>query len=84
VDEPLFARFLPRFQPDPHIGRPEDIAEVAVFLAGDGARFVNGENIVVDGAITAGRPWAVAESERSAMEQAVRAVRETGTPVRQG
>ncbi|WP_432143781.1 SDR family NAD(P)-dependent oxidoreductase [Streptomyces sp. bgisy084] len=72
-DVPLFARFLPQFQPDPHIGRPADIAATAVFLASDGARFVNGQNIVVDGALTAGRPWSVAEAECAAMEQAARA-----------
>jgi meso-butanediol dehydrogenase/(S,S)-butanediol dehydrogenase/diacetyl reductase len=30
-------------------GRPEDIANVAVFLAGDGAAYVNGTDILVDG-----------------------------------
>ncbi|WUB78572.1 SDR family oxidoreductase [Streptomyces platensis] len=72
-DEPLFAQFLPQFQPDPHIGRPADVAATAVFLASAGARLINGENIVVDGALSAGRPWSVAEAEHTAMEQAVQA-----------
>lgn len=31
------------------VGQPDDIAEVVVFLASDGARFVNGASFVVDG-----------------------------------
>src|SRR3984957_15105176 len=34
------------------IGEPEDIADVVVFLCSDLARFVNGQNIVVDGGLT--------------------------------
>ncbi|MFC0436217.1 SDR family NAD(P)-dependent oxidoreductase [Kutzneria buriramensis] len=64
---PAFARFLPRHQPDPRIGRPEDVAEVAAFLASDAARHVNGQDIAVDAALTAGRPWSVAAAERAAM-----------------
>jgi hypothetical protein len=33
---------------------PEDIAEAALYLASDGARFVNGHALVVDGGITVG------------------------------
>ncbi|MDJ1135795.1 SDR family NAD(P)-dependent oxidoreductase [Streptomyces iconiensis] len=70
--EPLFARFLPRWQPCPEVGRAEDVAEAAVFLAGDGARFVNGQNLTVDGALTAGRPWSTVLDERRAMQEAAR------------
>jgi predicted SnoaL-like aldol condensation-catalyzing enzyme len=31
------------------IGQPEDIAEVAAFLASDGARWITGASIPVDG-----------------------------------
>jgi len=31
------------------IGEPEDIADVITFLAGDGARWVTGQTLVVDG-----------------------------------
>jgi len=34
------------------IGTPEDVADVVVFLCSDLARFVNGQNIVVDGGMT--------------------------------
>ena len=40
-------------QPYPEHGTGEDIAGTAVFLASDDSRFVNGESIVVDGALTA-------------------------------
>jgi len=33
----------------PRAGLPDDIARAAVFLAGDGSSFINGQNIVVDG-----------------------------------
>jgi NAD(P)-dependent dehydrogenase (short-subunit alcohol dehydrogenase family) len=35
------------------LGRPEDIAELALFLASDRAEFINGSNIVIDGGFTA-------------------------------
>ena len=34
------------------IGEPEDVADVVVFLCSDLARFVYGQNIVVDGGLT--------------------------------
>jgi len=39
-------------------GLPEDIAQAALWLASDESSFVTGQAIVVDGGITAGRPWA--------------------------
>lgn len=42
------------FQPWPRAGRPEDIAAMALFLAGDDAEFVSGQAMVVDGAVTSG------------------------------
>ncbi len=44
-------RFL-RTTPLGRIGEPEDIADVVVFLCSDAARFVTGQNIVVDGGLT--------------------------------
>lgn len=40
--------------PSGRIGVPDDIAEVAVFLASDMARYINGQTIVVDGGFLAG------------------------------
>ena len=34
------------------VGRPEDIAELALFLCSDRAGFITGENICVDGGMT--------------------------------
>jgi len=45
-------------QPIPKAGVPEDIAEAALYLASDGARFVSGHALVVDGAMTVGRTGA--------------------------
>src|SRR5262245_18966089 len=49
-------------------GLPEDIAHAALWLAGDESTFVTGQAIVVDGGITAGRPW----SENRAMGARIR------------
>jgi NAD(P)-dependent dehydrogenase (short-subunit alcohol dehydrogenase family) len=44
-----------RFQKDTpagRVGEPEDIADVVVFLCSDLARFITGQNLVVDGGLT--------------------------------
>jgi NAD(P)-dependent dehydrogenase (short-subunit alcohol dehydrogenase family) len=40
-------------QPWADVGQPDDIARVVEFLAGDGAHFITGENVVIDGGLTA-------------------------------
>lgn len=39
------------------LGRPEDVAEAALFLASDESRYVMGSGLVVDGGMTAGKPY---------------------------
>jgi NAD(P)-dependent dehydrogenase (short-subunit alcohol dehydrogenase family) len=51
VTEPLLASF----QPIPRAGRPEDIAAMALFLAGDDSEWITGTAMVVDGGLMAGR-----------------------------
>jgi NAD(P)-dependent dehydrogenase (short-subunit alcohol dehydrogenase family) len=48
------AAAMAEFQPWPDPGEPDHIASVMEFLAGEGAAFVTGENIVVDGGLLAG------------------------------
>jgi NAD(P)-dependent dehydrogenase (short-subunit alcohol dehydrogenase family) len=45
-------------QPIQRAGEPEDIGRLALWLASDAATYVTGQNFVVDGGLTAGRPWA--------------------------
>jgi NAD(P)-dependent dehydrogenase (short-subunit alcohol dehydrogenase family) len=44
-------------QPVGRSGLPDDIARAALWLAGDESTFVTGQAIVVDGGLSAGRPW---------------------------
>lgn len=41
-----------RFHPAGRVGTPDDIAEMAWYLAGDQAGFITGQNFVVDGGVT--------------------------------
>jgi NAD(P)-dependent dehydrogenase (short-subunit alcohol dehydrogenase family) len=52
-----FHDMIARHMPLAETGRPADLAEVIVFLTSDAARYVTGENIVVDGGLTAHLPF---------------------------
>lgn len=43
-------------QPWPELGEPQHIADVALFLASDEARFITGQTVVADGGLTAVGP----------------------------
>ena len=45
-------------QPIPRVGRPHDIAEMALFLASERSSFVTGQALVVDGGAATGVMWA--------------------------
>jgi NAD(P)-dependent dehydrogenase (short-subunit alcohol dehydrogenase family) len=53
-------------QPLPIAGQPDDIAQAALFLASDAARFITGHTLVVDGGATAG---AIAGAPRAGDER---------------
>ena len=44
-------------QPIPRAGEPDDIAQMALWLASDASTFVTGQHFVVDGGFSAGRAW---------------------------
>jgi NAD(P)-dependent dehydrogenase (short-subunit alcohol dehydrogenase family) len=60
-------------QPIPRAGMPEDIAQAAVFLAGDGSGFVNGHDFVVDGGFTITKGWSRAIAGRAEMAKRIKA-----------
>jgi NAD(P)-dependent dehydrogenase (short-subunit alcohol dehydrogenase family) len=71
VETPAYERFLSPeeaqavldsvdgFHPLGRRGQPEDVAEAVVFLAGDGARWITGTTLPIDGGVLAGRSPAV-------------------------
>ncbi len=61
--EAAISAVLPRWQALPTVGRPNDIAQAALFLAGDASRLVTGHNLIVDGGITAGWPVAAVRGD---------------------
>jgi glucose 1-dehydrogenase len=52
--DPTLLDYARRRTPWPRFGRPQDIANAAVFLASDRATFITGSNLVVDGGWLAG------------------------------
>ena len=62
--EAAIASILPRWQPLPYVGHPDDISQAALFLASDASRLVTGHNLVVDGGISAGWPIAAVRPDR--------------------
>lgn len=50
-------QWLQGVQANPKMGTPEDIGPLAVFLASEGARYITGQVIAVDGGFMAGEMW---------------------------
>jgi meso-butanediol dehydrogenase/(S,S)-butanediol dehydrogenase/diacetyl reductase len=53
LQNPKYKEAIVRQTPLRRVGRPEEVAAVAMFLASDESSFITGANIVVDGGITA-------------------------------
>jgi NAD(P)-dependent dehydrogenase (short-subunit alcohol dehydrogenase family) len=73
------AAVLPRWQPLPYVGTPDDIAQAALFLASDASRMISGHDLVVDGGISAGWPVAVTREDIAVFRKALQAHR-SGRP----
>ncbi len=58
---------LARAQPIQRAGEADDVAQAVLWLAGDGAAFVNAHALVVDGGLTGGKPWSAVLESRSRM-----------------
>lgn len=62
IETPIFARFAPdldfyaRQIPMGRLGRAEDVADLALFLASDESSYISGQAISIDGAMTARLP----------------------------
>jgi NAD(P)-dependent dehydrogenase (short-subunit alcohol dehydrogenase family) len=61
---PAFEEVLSSHQSIHRAGTPDDVAQALLWLASDASSFVNGQDIAVDGGITAGRPISVSVDER--------------------
>jgi NAD(P)-dependent dehydrogenase (short-subunit alcohol dehydrogenase family) len=79
VLEPVFAARLTSWQPIRRAGAASDVAPALAWLASDAAAFVTGQDLAVDGGITAGRPAPVSAADRAAIAQAVT---QAGQPAR--
>jgi NAD(P)-dependent dehydrogenase (short-subunit alcohol dehydrogenase family) len=80
VLEPVFAERLSSWQPIRRAGVSADVAPALVWLASDASSFVTGQDLAVDGGITAGRPASVSAADRAAIAAAITGVRGTAHP----
>jgi len=69
VASALTERFAAQ-QPIPRAGSVDDIAHMAVFLAGDESAFVTGQDIIVDGGQITGRLWTPQQEGLRQLKQA--------------
>lgn len=73
--EQAFTSRLAMWQPIGRAAVPDDVAGTALWLASDGSRFVTGQNIPVDGGITAGRPAAAAAADKAELRKILTALK---------
>ena len=59
-------------QPVPRAGMPEDIAQAALWLAGDDSSFVTGQALVIDGGLTGGTKWSESQAQWKMLAAALR------------
>ena len=71
--EAAIGSVVTRWQSLQYVGRMDDIAQAALFLASDASRFVTGHNLVVDGGISAGWPIAAARRDRELFFRTIQA-----------
>ena len=62
------------FQPISRAGLPEDIANLAIYLASDESTFVTGQDFVVDGGLLAGRPLNVASESFKKINKSLKSI----------
>jgi NAD(P)-dependent dehydrogenase (short-subunit alcohol dehydrogenase family) len=61
-------------QPIPRAGETDDVARAALFLASDAGGFINGQDLVIDGGLTAGvRGWSTMAAARAQMSERIKA-----------
>ncbi len=65
------SRLFESVQPLPRAGRPEDIANAALWLASDDSSFVTGHALVVDGGASAGQMWHAKQRYTARIEEAL-------------
>ena len=73
--EAAISAVLPRYQPLQRLIRTDDIAQAALFLAGDASRMITGQDLVVDGGISAGWPIAAVRPDRELFFHTLQAAR---------
>jgi NAD(P)-dependent dehydrogenase (short-subunit alcohol dehydrogenase family) len=62
---------FPRSQPIPRAGLVDDIAQAALYLAGDASSFVNGHDLVVDGGLITGARFSAGAAARRDLNAAL-------------